>query len=83
MYVMVCMSLAYNYKYEMFSHHETILCDGGGSFLHAAQNLNIQDLTPTTLPPPNGRTSRLWDSLLPMKSGCAGGRGFTPLPGQY
>ena len=30
------------------------------------------------LPPPNGRTSRAWDSLLAMKSGCAGGRGFAP-----
>ena len=30
------------------------------------------------IPPPYGRTSRVWDSLLVMKSGCAGGRGFAP-----
>ena len=30
----------------------------------------------------NGRTSRVWDFLLVMKSGCAGGRGFAPRPGQ-
>ena len=29
-------------------------------------------------PPPHGRTSRAWDSLLVMKSGCAGGHGFAP-----
>ena len=34
-------------------------------------------------PPPYGRTSRVWDSLLAIKSGCAGGRGFTPQPEQY
>ena len=34
------------------------------------------------LPPPYGRTSRAWDSLLAMKSGCAGGRGLAPRPGQ-
>ena len=34
------------------------------------------------LPPPYGRTSRVWDFLLVMKSGCAGGRGFAPRPGQ-
>ena len=34
-------------------------------------------------PPPYGRTSRVWDSLLVMKSGCAGGRGVAPRPGQY
>ena len=28
-----------------------------------------------------GRTSRVWDSLLVMKSGCAGGCGFAPRPG--
>ena len=33
-------------------------------------------------PPPYGRTSRVWDSLLVMKSGCAGGRGLAPRPGQ-
>ena len=33
--------------------------------------------------PPYGRTSRVWDSLLVMKSGCAGGRGFAPRSGQY
>ena len=33
-------------------------------------------------PPPYGRTSRAWDFLLVMKSGCAGGRGFAPWPGQ-
>ena len=27
-------------------------------------------------------TNRMWDSLLVMKSGCAGGRGFAPRPGQ-
>ena len=32
--------------------------------------------------PPYGRTSRVWDSLLVMKSGCAGGRGFAPRPGK-
>ena len=26
-------------------------------------------------------TSRVWDSLFVMKSGCAGGRGFAPRPG--
>ena len=31
--------------------------------------------------PPYGRTSRVWDSLLVMKSVCAGGRGFAPWPG--
>ena len=31
--------------------------------------------------PPYGRTSRVWDFLLVMKSGCAGGRGFAPRPG--
>ena len=35
------------------------------------------------LPPPNGQTSRVWDSLLVMNSGCAGGCGFAPRPGQY
>ena len=30
------------------------------------------------LPPPFGRTRRVWDSLLVMMSGCAGGRGFAP-----
>ena len=30
-----------------------------------------------------GRTSRVWDSLLAMKSGYAGGPGFAPRPGQY
>ena len=25
----------------------------------------------------------VWDSLLVMKPGCAGGRGFAPRPGQY
>ena len=34
------------------------------------------------LPTPYGRTSRVWDSLLAMKSGCAGSRGFAPRPGQ-
>ena len=34
------------------------------------------------IPPPYGRTSRVRDSLLVMKSGCAGGRGFAPRPGQ-
>ena len=34
------------------------------------------------IPPPYGRTSRAWDFLLVMKSGCAGGRGFAPWPGQ-
>ena len=29
------------------------------------------------------RSSRVWDSLLVMKSGCAAGRGFVPRPGQY
>ena len=29
-----------------------------------------------------GRTSRVWDSLLVGKSGCAGGRGFVSRPGQ-
>ena len=33
-------------------------------------------------PTPYGRTSRVWDSFLVMMSGCAGGRGFTPRPGQ-
>ena len=33
-------------------------------------------------PPPYGRTSRVWDLLLVRKSGCAGGRGFAPRPGQ-
>ena len=32
-------------------------------------------------PPPYGRTSRVWYSLLVMKSGCAVGRGFTPRAG--
>ena len=27
---------------------------------------------------PYGRTSRVWESLLVRKSGCAGGRGFAP-----
>ena len=31
--------------------------------------------------PPYGRTSRVWDSLLVRKSGCAGGRGFAPPAG--
>ena len=31
---------------------------------------------------PYGRTSRMWDSLLVMKSVCVGGRGFAPRPGQ-
>ena len=30
----------------------------------------------------HGQTSRVWDFLLVMKSGCAGGRGFAPRPGQ-
>ena len=30
-----------------------------------------------------GRTSRVWDSLLVMKPGCAVGRGFAPRPGQF
>ena len=34
-----------------------------------------------SVPPPYGRTSRVWDSLLVRKSGCAGGRGFAPRPG--
>ena len=38
--------------------------------------------TKVHIPPPYGRTSRVWDSLLVMKSGCAGGRGFAPWPGQ-
>ena len=33
-------------------------------------------------PPPYGRTSRVRDSLLVRQSGCAGGRGFAPRPGQ-
>ena len=33
-------------------------------------------------PPPGGWTSRVWDSLLVMKSGCAGGCGFAPRPRQ-
>ena len=37
---------------------------------------------PLKAPPPYGRTSRAWDSLLVMKSGCAGGRGFAPPPGR-
>ena len=32
--------------------------------------------------PPHGQTSRAWDFLLVMKSGCAGGRGFAPRPGE-
>ena len=39
-------------------------------------------IMPHLKPPPYGRTSRAWDSLLVMKSGCAGGRGFAPRPGQ-
>ena len=32
-------------------------------------------------PTPDGRISRVLDSLLVMKSGCVGGRGFAPQPG--
>ena len=34
-----------------------------------------------TCTPPDGRTSMVWHSLLVMKPGCAGGRGFAPRPG--
>ena len=51
------------------SHVQSEPCPG----LYATQPLK---------PPPYGRTSRVWDSLLVMKSGCAGGRGFAPRPGQ-
>ena len=43
----------------------------------------IKVITSHISPPPYGRTSRVWDSLFVMKSGCAGGRGFAPRPGQY
>ena len=33
--------------------------------------------------PPYGRPSRVCNSLLVMKSGCAGGLGLAPWPGQY
>ena len=33
-------------------------------------------------PPPDSQTKRVWDSLLVMKSGCAGSRGFAPHSGQ-
>ena len=39
------------------------------------------DFTPAYIPSPYGRTSRVWDFLLVKKSGCAGGRGFTPRSG--
>ena len=47
--------------------------DNLGSF-----KIDVHDI----IPPPYGRTSRVWDSLLVWKSGCAGGRGFAPRPGQ-
>ena len=56
-------------------------------YKHVYQSTNIM-YVPTYIhmyrqtPPPYGRTSRAWDSLLVMKSGCAGGRGFAPRPGQ-
>ena len=43
--------------------------------LHICQLLDMFSL-------PCGRTSRVWESLLVMKSGCAGGRGLAPRPGQ-
>ena len=59
------------------------------SVIHSDENDNSinntgHDMFETTMipTPPYGRTSRAWDFLLVMKSGCAGGRGFAPWPGQ-
>ena len=55
--------------------------DGIGPHLRF-MNINKINIPSVNKPPPYGRTSRAWDSLLVMKSGCAGGRGFVPRLGQ-
>ena len=51
--------------------------------LNGARNIMVLQYLQIHVVPPYGRTSRVWDSLFVMKSGCAGGRGFAPRPGQY
>ena len=48
----------------------------------ASITFGVELYVPWDDPHPYGRTSRVWDSLFAMKSGCAGGRGLAPQPGQ-
>ena len=65
-------------------------CNKRSAYKHKGMNwYNINSIAAADIclyylhvPPPYGRTSRVWDFLLVMKSGCSGGRGFAPRPGQ-
>ena len=52
--------------------------EGGKELSPGSGFLSVADMY---IPPPYGRTSRVWDSLIVMKYACAGGRGFAPRPG--
>ena len=57
-------------------------CSDGSSFTMRDVLDQLDIYTNTNTSTPYGRTSMVWDSLLVRKSGCTGGRGFAPRPGQ-
>ena len=76
------------------SKSTTIYTEGMFKYMCSASRYESETSKSTTIytegtfkyvnkPPPCGRTSMVWDSLLVMKSVCAGGRGFAPRLGQY